>query len=191
MQNQMYRISQLAGLFGLSRSTLLHYDRIGLLKAAGRTAAGYRIYSESDHRRLTDICRYRRAGLALDEIRAVLDTPDQPDVRILKKRLAVLGQQIQDLQTKQRILTGMLKSTAAGDLPPHVDKDTWVQMLQAAGMDDDAMDTWHTEFEKRAPLAHHAFLLSLGIPEEEALTIRHTARHPIQATAGANQGDYV
>jgi len=185
----MYRISQLAGLFGLSRSTLLHYDRIGLLKAAGRTPAGYRIYTESDHRRLQDICRYRRAGLALDEIRAILDTPDQPDVRILKKRLAALGRQIQDLQAKQRVLTGMLKSAAAGDLPPHVDKGTWVQMLQAAGMDDVAMDTWHAEFESRAPQAHHTFLLSLGIPEDEALKIRDKARPQKTAAAGTNHGD--
>lgn len=185
----MYRISQLAGLFGLSRSTLLHYDRVGLLKAAMRTPAGYRIYSERDHRRLKDICRYRRAGLALDEIRAILDTPDQPDVRILKRRLATLGRQIQDLQAKQRVLAGMLKSAVAGDRPPHVDKVTWVQMLQAAGMDDDAMDTWHAEFEKRAPQAHHSFLLSLGIPEAEAQKIRYKARHPIMATAGAGYGD--
>jgi hypothetical protein len=45
----------------------------------------------------------------------------------------------------------------------------------AAGLDDAAMDTWHAEFEKRAPQAHHAFLHSLGIPEEEIRKIRHEA----------------
>ncbi len=185
----MYRISQLAGQFGLSRSTLLHYDRIGLLKAAGSTPAGYRIYSEPDRRRLKDICRYRQAGLALDEIRSILESPDQPDARVLKGRLAALGRQIQDLQAKQRVLAGMLKSVTAGDLPPHVDKSAWVQMLQAAGMDDAAMDTWHAEFEKRAPRAHHAFLLSLGILEEEALNIRNTARLKRLSMTGSDRGD--
>ncbi len=45
-------------------------------------------------------------------------------------------------------------------------------MLKAAGMDEPAMIKWHVEFEARAPKAHHEFLLSLGIPEEEAQFIR-------------------
>jgi DNA-binding transcriptional MerR regulator len=43
-----YSISKLARAFGLSRSTLLYYDRIGLLAASGRTGSGYRCYSEKD-----------------------------------------------------------------------------------------------------------------------------------------------
>jgi hypothetical protein len=39
-------------------------------------------------------------------------------------------------------------------------------------MDDDAMLRWHAEFEQRAPEAHHAFLLSLGIEEQEVTLIR-------------------
>ncbi len=42
----MYRITQLAQRQGLSRSTLLHYDRIGLLHASDRSPSGYRIYTE-------------------------------------------------------------------------------------------------------------------------------------------------
>jgi SAM-dependent methyltransferase len=48
----------------------------------------------------------------------------------------------------------------------------FVAMLRAAGMDDAAMKKLHVEFEKREPEAHHAFLLSLGISEKEALLIR-------------------
>ena len=39
----MQTISQAAKKFKLSRSTLLYYDRIGLLRPTERTAAGYRI----------------------------------------------------------------------------------------------------------------------------------------------------
>ncbi|HJW09434.1 MAG TPA: MerR family transcriptional regulator, partial [Holophagaceae bacterium] len=56
-------ISALARAFGLSRSALLHYDRVGLLRPARRSAKGYRVYSEADARRLEDICTLRRAGL--------------------------------------------------------------------------------------------------------------------------------
>jgi len=48
----------------------------------------------------------------------------------------------------------------------------FVAMLRAAGMDDAGMKQLHVEFERRAPQAHHNFLLSLGIPETEALQIR-------------------
>ena len=48
-------------------------------------------------------------------------------------------------------------------------------------MDDDAMRQLHVEFERRAPQAHHNFLLQLGIPEQEALAIRAWS-------AGAAQG---
>jgi len=41
---QRYPDSQLAGRFGLSRSTLLYYDSIGLLSPSERTASNYRLY---------------------------------------------------------------------------------------------------------------------------------------------------
>src|SRR5262245_19662656 len=52
-----YSISRLARAFGLSRSTLLYYDRIGLLAPSGRTGSGYRSYSEKDYRQLERICQ--------------------------------------------------------------------------------------------------------------------------------------
>jgi len=62
----MYQITTLAKASGLSRSTLLYYDRIGLLCPSGRSAAGYRLYSARDKERLALICSYRQAGLALE-----------------------------------------------------------------------------------------------------------------------------
>jgi len=47
-----YSVSKLARAFGLSRSTLLCYDRLGLLPPSGRTGSGYRCYTDKDHRRL-------------------------------------------------------------------------------------------------------------------------------------------
>lgn len=59
--------------FGLSRSALLYYDRIGLLSPSRRSAAGYRVYAEPDVNRLAAICRYRAIGLSLEQIRDLLD----------------------------------------------------------------------------------------------------------------------
>jgi len=64
-QEIMYRISELARRFGLSRSTLLYYDRIGLMRPSHRTAAGYRVYTSEDEQRLEAICNYRHTDMVL------------------------------------------------------------------------------------------------------------------------------
>ncbi|MBJ6801319.1 MerR family transcriptional regulator [Geomonas propionica] len=167
----MYRISQLARKFGLSRSTLLYYDQERLLSPSGRSEAGYRLYSETDLERLAAIVSFRKAGLSVEETRAVLES-QEGETSVLRKRLAAIGAEIRALQVQQHLLARMLRVQSEGGLPESVDKETWVAMLRAAGMDDKAMETWHAEFERRAPQAHHTFLLGLGIPEQEAQVIR-------------------
>lgn len=176
-------ISKLGRLFGLSRSTLLYYDRIGLLKPSERTQAGYRCYTEADRRRLERICGFRRAGLALEEIRTIL-TSGKPSAAILERRFHELGEEIRVLKAKQGLLSRMLAGMASEKFPSAVDRDLWVEMLRAAGMDDRAMARWHAEFEQRAPEAHQEFLLSLGIPEGEALEIRKWSRLTAEKEGG-------
>ena len=168
----MYRITQLARLFGLSRSALLYYDRIGLLQPTGRSETGYRCYSIADKERLATICSYRQAGLGIEAIRRLLTTTADGSETVIRQRLQAIGTEIRNLQAQQRLLAGMLTLPAGGELSQVVDKQTWIEMLRAAGMDEAAMQQWHAEFERRAPQAHHAFLLSLGIDEKEALVIR-------------------
>lgn len=168
----MYRISQLAELFGLSRSTLLYYDRIGLLSPSVRSEAGYRLYSPADRERLESICSLRRAGMDIDGIRAILVTAGDDTTAVLRRRLDEIGGEIEALRTKQRLLAGMLKVQGAGGPGAAVNKEMFIAMLRAAGMDDAAMKKLHVEFERREPAAHHNFLLSLGISEKEALQIR-------------------
>lgn len=48
----------------------------------------------------------------------------------------------------------------------------WVEVFQAAGMDDSTMHRWHREFEQRYPEQHEQFLKWLGMPAEEILKVR-------------------
>ncbi len=171
-----YTISQLAKAFGLSRSTLLYYDRIGLLKASSRSAAGYRIYTQSDRKRLEQICMFRNAGLCLADVKRLLATDDAPGAVILERRLREIGDQISSLRNQQRVITAMLKTMTTGHFDPIPDKDMWVSMLAAAGMDEAAMARWHAKFEELAPAAHHDLLRQLGIPEHEARQIQAWSR---------------
>lgn len=171
-----YSISQLGGECGLSRSTLLFYDRLALLRPAGRTGAGYRVYNDKDLKRLRRITRLRQAGLSLKEIRSVLERGGTPGTRLLEQRIRKTAEDIVDLKNQQRLLAGMLRRVASGKRPPCVDKGMWVEMLKAAGMDQAAMNRWHAEFERRSPEGHQEFLLSLGIPAKEAAGIRSLSR---------------
>jgi hypothetical protein len=69
-----------------------------------------------------------------------------------------------------------LNSMTSKDFTPAIDKKAWVEMLKSAGMDEDGMRAWHTEFERRSPGAHFDFLLSLGIPESEARRIQEWSK---------------
>jgi DNA-binding transcriptional MerR regulator len=165
-----YLISKLAVAFGLSRSTLLYYDRIGLLKSSGRTASGYRCYSQKDYDRLKRISHFREAGLSLKDVHGVLQSRGKPRLKLLEKRMQETAARIVDLKNQQRLLAGMLSRLTKTSAP--VDVDLWVEMLEAAGMDQESRKRWHTEFERRAPDAHNEFLLTLGLPKEEVKRIR-------------------
>ncbi|MGO8700637.1 MAG: MerR family transcriptional regulator [Limisphaerales bacterium] len=171
-----YSISNIAGSCGLSRSTLLYYDRIGLLRPSGRTASGYRYYTDADRKRLERIRHFREGGLTLKEIRAVLSSGGKPGTKLLEKRLRETAENIVGLKKQQRMLAGMLRRVATGKQLATVDTALWVEMLEAAGMDDAAKKRWHMEFERRAPEGHQEFLLSLGIPADEVTRIRSWSR---------------
>lgn len=171
-----YTISQLARQFGLSRSTLLYYDRIGLLRAGTRSAAGYRLYGEAEVRRLERIRDLRRAGLSVESTARILASDSEPSAQMLEKRLKALGEEILALQNQQRLIAAMLQNITNGAQSPVVDKKLWVQMLESAGMDEAAMRAWHVAFETRAPEAHYRFLRSLGIEEAEARAIQGWSR---------------
>ena len=152
-------ISQLANAFSLSRSTLLYYDRIGLLCAAERTSAGYRRYTCQQYDELERICMLRNTGLPLSEIKILLTDEATQSAKILEHRLKQIESEVVSLRKQQHVIVDMLKELTSGSYGSVVDKRMWTKMLAAAGMDEDTMMRWHAEFESNAPTAHHEFLL--------------------------------
>lgn len=169
-------ISELGRLHGLSRSTLLYYDRIGLLKPSARSAAGYRQYSAADEARLRRICTFRRAGLALEEIGRILDAPKGRVADALRQRLEELDGEMDALRQQQRVIARLLKSGRVPAGPVVLDKARWVSLLAASGFSEQDMNRWHVEFERSSPKEHGQFLRFLGIPEEDAEAIRRRSR---------------
>ena len=167
-----YRISQLARMVGLSRSTLLYYDRIGLLRPSLRTDANYRVYSEADRQRLEQICCYRRTGMPLKTVATVMAAPRKKTAAALKRRLEALNGEIQALRGQQQVIVDLLKNRRLLAGTRVMDKQRWVAVLRNAGLDDAAMGQWHMAFERMSPEAHQDFLESLGIDAAEINEIR-------------------
>jgi DNA-binding transcriptional MerR regulator len=68
-----YQTSEFAKLTGVTVRTLHHYDRLGLLKPSGRTAAKYRLYGERDFARLQQIVTLKFLGFPLEQIKQILN----------------------------------------------------------------------------------------------------------------------
>lgn len=49
------KISEFSKRAGISIKTLLHYDKIGLLKPSSKSDSGYRVYCEEDFLKLQQI----------------------------------------------------------------------------------------------------------------------------------------
>ncbi len=66
------RIGELASAVDVSKDTIRYYERLGLLLRAGRTRAGYRLYTVEQIERLRFIKQAQSLGLSLDEIKGLL-----------------------------------------------------------------------------------------------------------------------
>jgi DNA-binding transcriptional MerR regulator len=99
---------------GLPVKTIRYYDEIGLLKTAGRTEGGYRVFAEDVFTRLGFIRRSQSLGLTLTEIKEFLDVHDQGDMPCahihvkLEDKLVEIERQIQELQLLKQELKGLL-----------------------------------------------------------------------------------
>ncbi len=167
-----YTIGKFAKRFGLSRSTLLYYDTLGLLVPTGRGANGYRLYSDADVRRMEAIQRYRSAGIPLKEIGDLLDEGQGKLAVRLEQRLVDINDEISRLRYQQQVIVALLQSKSLQRRTRVLTKKKWVALLKASGLDEAGMQRWHREFEAMSPEAHQDFLESLGIPTQEIKSIR-------------------
>jgi MerR family transcriptional regulator, thiopeptide resistance regulator len=174
----MATISFLVKASGLSRSTLLYYNRLGLLNPSGRSPSGYRLYEASEVKRLEQICMYRQIGIPLEEIKKLLEKPGKTaSVQILCRRLENLDREIADLRRQQYTIVELLRQKQLQKGVKMLNKERWVEIMQAAGLSDQDMHGWHIQFEKMEPQAHQEFLESLGIESSEIEKIREWSRN--------------
>lgn len=171
-----FTLGRLGRRVGLARSSLLHYEALGLLRPTGRSVAGYRLYGAAELERLHEIRRLRDAGLSLADIQGLLAATGADEAgpaALLEKRLLELSRAVDGIREQQRQLARLLASPAFRQKGKRWNKAAWVALLHQAGFDEAAMKHWHTEFERDNPRGHVNFLKSLGIEPAEIASIRH------------------
>jgi DNA-binding transcriptional MerR regulator len=172
----MLTVSQLAKICGLSRSTLLYYESIGLLSPECRSDSNYRRYSTQQLERLRTICAYKDAGLRLSDIQQILSEQPNEATAVLEHRLIELDQEIETLREHQKAILRMLQAEDGNWRTSEMTKEKWVSIMHAAKLSEEDMRRWHQQFEKQAPEDHQQFLEYLQIPVEEIGKIRGWSR---------------
>jgi Cu(I)-responsive transcriptional regulator len=116
-------IGEAARASGVTAKMIRHYESIGLLPAARRTEAGYRLYDAADVRTLQFIGRSRALGFSLEAVGALLALWQDrqrasADVRRLARgHIADLERRIMELQSMQRTLARLVDG-CRGDRRP-------------------------------------------------------------------------
>ncbi len=132
-------VGEVAERFGITVRTLHHYDRIGLLTPARRTASGYRVYAPGDLTRLSQVIVYRRLGLSLDEIARLL--ADGNEVSHLKRQRERVMSQLDEMRDLIKAIDHALEKAMTNT--PMTDDD--MRDLFGDGFDDyqaDAEQKW-------------------------------------------------
>ncbi len=107
----MFQIGELAKRCGVSTDTLRFYEKNELIKPAGRSESGYRLYNDENQKQVRFILKAKELGLSLDEIKDLLEIQLEAtehscaEVKaITTAKLALINEKINELSKIRRAL---------------------------------------------------------------------------------------
>lgn len=111
-----HTVGAAARAVGVSTKAIRIWEAKGLLPAAGRTEAGYRLFTDDDIEILRFICRAKTLGLTLPEIKSILDlhrqgtAPCDQVTALLDAHIRDIDRTITELRALRRSLSAALQS---------------------------------------------------------------------------------
>lgn len=102
-----YTSGEFAKKANVSIRTIRYYDKQGLLKPAGMSEAGYRLYTDSDFAKLQKILSLKYLGFSLDEIRSITINDDDNGYveQSLELQLDLVKKRIEHLKLVEQTLS--------------------------------------------------------------------------------------
>jgi MerR family transcriptional regulator, copper efflux regulator len=116
-------ISQAAAASGVSAKMLRHYETIGLVPRARRTASNYRSYTDTDVHTLRFIRTARDLGFSIDDIRALLalwrdrQRPSREVKRLVERHAGGLRARIAELEAMLTALEHLARHCHGDERP--------------------------------------------------------------------------
>ncbi len=86
----MMTVNEVSKLTGVSIRTLQYYDKIGLLKPAEYTQAGYRLYDDTALEKMQQILLFKELEFSLKEIKEIISRKDFDRNKALKQQIELL-----------------------------------------------------------------------------------------------------
>jgi DNA-binding transcriptional MerR regulator len=108
MEQEEFRIGELAAKTGVSIDALRYYERLKLLPQAKRTSGNFRVFGRDSIERVQFIKQSQELGLTLDEVKGLLATGGAEECRkvhyLLSKKLSELDARLDAMKKFRRVL---------------------------------------------------------------------------------------
>ena len=146
----MMTVHEVSGLTGVSIRTLQYYDRIGLLRPAEYTDAGYRLYDGASLETLRQILLFRELEFPLKDIQRIIRSPSFDRRKALDQQITLLEMKKEHLEN----LIGLAREMKATGVETKMDFSAFdtKKMDEYAAR---AKETWgetpaYREYERKA-----------------------------------------
>ena len=120
----MIRIGESAHQSQGSRDTLRLYEKHGLITPSAYTNAGYRLYAESDIKRIGFIVSAKKVGFTLNEIQQLLQLEVTKDIKscqdvkeFVDHKIQLVNQQLIETRRIKKSLETLSEACCGGDEP--------------------------------------------------------------------------
>lgn len=161
----MKTVKEVSALTGVSIRTLHYYDSIGLLRPAGVTESGYRLYDRKALERLQMILLFRELEFPLSQIKEILDSPGFDREKAVKQQIDLLTMKKERIEKLLKLARDMNKIGVNAVLDFNAFDKTKLEEYAK-----EAKDSWGNtkafqEFEKKGHTEKEQSLLNAGLME--------------------------
>lgn len=112
----LFTVSEFAKISGVSRQTLIYYDKIGLFSPIEVAENGYRMYSHTQIGIISIICILSDLGVRLEEIKKIVkNVSPETTERILRAQAEAVRKKIERLTLLEEMIDVRLDQTDVGN----------------------------------------------------------------------------